>query len=170
MCVTNTTHRRFQAVQLPPAKVGVCPSALSQRLLGTFSFPQAAEAQPEHAVSNEFAGEKIRPRRRRKPQKPGKTAKMNDRHFVVHNYHDHAYDVDEHDVEDDISEEEQPRRGGVSIAFPVKLHAVLDQVEVDGLADVVSWQPHGRCFVVHKPKEFVGYVMPKYVPWPLGLL
>jgi len=26
---------------------------------------------------------------------------------------------------------------------------------------VVSWQPHGRCFVVHKPKEFVD-LLPKY--------
>jgi hypothetical protein len=105
--------------------------------------------------------EKTKPKRRRKPQKPGKTAKLNDRHFVVHNYHDHANDPDEHDHTDDSSDAGN-RRGGVSIAFPLKLHSVLDQVEADGLAHVVSWQPHGRCFVVHKPKEFVDHVMPKY--------
>ncbi len=57
------------------------------------------------------------------------------------------------------------RRGGVSVAFPVKLHAVLDQVATDGLAHVVSWMPHGRCFVIHDPKEFVDHIMPRYVIW-----
>jgi hypothetical protein len=32
---------------------------------------------------------------------------------------------------------------------------MLENVEKDGYDHVVSWQPHGRCFVVHKPKEFV---------------
>jgi hypothetical protein len=111
--------------------------------------------------------EKPRPKRRRKPQKPGKTAKMNERHFVKHNYHDHAMDTVD-DMDDHAAEEQQPedaslrRRGGVSVAFPLKLHAVLDQVEADGLAHVISWQPHGRCFVVHEPKKFVDHVMPKY--------
>jgi hypothetical protein len=108
--------------------------------------------------------EKPRPKRRRKPQKPGKTAKMHDRHFVVHNYHDHMYDQDEHDqvVHEEEEDPNHRRRGGVAVAFPVKLHSVLTQVEADGLAHVISWQPHGRCFVVHKPKEFVDHVMPKY--------
>ena len=56
-------------------------------------------------------------------------------------------------------------RGGVSVAFPLKLHAVLDQVEADGLGHVMSWSPHGRCFVIHKPKEFTEHVMPKYVQY-----
>jgi hypothetical protein len=103
--------------------------------------------------------QKQRIKRRRKPQKPGKTAKMNDRHFVQHDYHDHANDRDE---EVESEEEHHHRRGGVAVAFPLKLHAVLDQVEVDGLSHVISWQPHGRCFVIHDPKEFVDHVMPNY--------
>lgn len=102
---------------------------------------------------------KRKPKRRRKPQKPGKTAKQNDRHFVVHNYHDHANDCDDQEVEEP---EGGRRRGGVSISFPQKLHSVLDQVERDGLAHVVAWQPHGRCFVIHKPKEFTEHIMPHY--------
>jgi hypothetical protein len=39
---------------------------------------------------------------------------------------------------------------------------MLDEIERDGYADVVSWQPHGRCFVVRKPREFVSYIMPTY--------
>ena len=40
---------------------------------------------------------------------------------------------------------------------------VLEQVDADGYDHIVSWQRHGRCFVIHKPKEFVEYVMPRYV-------
>jgi hypothetical protein len=104
-----------------------------------------------------------KPKRRRKPQRPGKTAKLNDRHFVVHNYHDHAHD-EHYETDNDQQEEGQHRKGGggVLISFPLKLHAVLDQVEADGLAHIISWQPHGRCFLIHKPKEFVDNVMPNY--------
>jgi hypothetical protein len=104
---------------------------------------------------------KVKPKRRRKPQKPGKTAKQNDRHFVIHNYHDHANDSDDHEVEESEGGGGR-RRGGVSVSFPQKLHSVLDQVERDGLAHVVAWQPHGRCFVIHKPKEFTEHIMPHY--------
>lgn len=107
----------------------------------------------------EIESPKRKPKRRRKPQKPGKTAKQNDRHFVVHNYHDHANDIDDHEVEDTDGGR---RRGGVSVSFPQKLHSVLDQVERDGLAHVVAWQAHGRCFVIHKPKEFTEHIMPHY--------
>jgi hypothetical protein len=79
----------------------------------------------------------------------------------VHNYHDHATNpVDgEHEEEE---EAQSRRRGGVSISFPTKLHAVLEQVETDGLSHIVSWQDHGRCFVIHRPKEFTDHVMPIY--------
>ena len=150
MCVTNTTHRRAQALSL--AGDQGLPSVLSQRLLGGF-VPNPSSTVPT-AVAK--PAEKPRPKRRRKPQKPGKTAKMNDRHFVVHNYHDHANGSYE-----EFDEEEHRRRGGVAVAFPLKLHAVLDQVEADGLGHIVSWQPHGRCFVIHQPKVFVASVMPK---------
>jgi len=119
------------------------------------SMPLSAQDSPLMGVKPETT----KPRRRRKPQKPGKTAKHNDRHFVVHNYHDHAHDVPENDLQEAPPSK---RRGGVSMSFPMKLHAILDQVEEDGLSHVMSWQPHGRCFVIHKPKEFTDYVMPKY--------
>ena len=47
-------------------------------------------------------------------------------------------------------------------SFPLKLHKMLGQTEADGLQDIVSWMPHGRCFVVHKPKLFVDVVMPRF--------
>jgi hypothetical protein len=39
---------------------------------------------------------------------------------------------------------------------------MLERIEEDGYAHVVSWQPHGRCFVVHNPSKFVSEVMPIY--------
>jgi len=172
MCVTNTTHRRASAVCLNPAQIAACPSILSQRLISTFPTAVHSESkmigfpyeQTQPSTEKFIAAvpeEKPRPKRRRKPQKPGKTAKMNDRHFVIHNYHDHASDREESVETTEEDSPNQRRRGGVAVAFPLKLHAVLDQVEADGLAHVISWQPHGRCFVIHKPKEFVDHVMPR---------
>ena len=64
-------------------------------------------------------------------------------------------------MDDMVGTARKSRRGGVTTPFPLKLHQVLDQIEIDGTAHVISWQPHGRCFVIHKPKEFVERVMPK---------
>lgn len=76
-------------------------------------------------------------------------------HIVMHNYHDHTDDIDD-------GSPEPVSRGGVTTPFPIKLHEMLDQIEQDGFGDVISWQPHGRCFVVHKNKQFVDHVMPAY--------
>lgn len=37
--------------------------------------------------------------------------------------------------------------------FPVKLHYMLSELEDDGLEHIASWQPHGRCILVHKPDD-----------------
>lgn len=50
-------------------------------------------------------------------------------------------------------------------AFPDKLHEMLFQESSDDPARaIVSWLPHGRAFIVRKPKEFTTEIMPKYVP------
>lgn len=53
-------------------------------------------------------------------------------------------------------------KGGVSTPFPWKLHIMLDAIEESGETDVVSWLCHGRAFLVHKPKDFVMNIMPKF--------
>lgn len=53
-------------------------------------------------------------------------------------------------------------RGGVSSMFPTVLHHMLDDAEKLGFAHIVSWQSHGRCFIVHQPELFVKEVMTKY--------
>jgi hypothetical protein len=76
--------------------------------------------------------------------------------IVQHDYHDHSRDSRSqcHDVH-------RPTRGGVTTPFPLKLHEMLENIQADGFGHIISWQPHGRCFVVHKPKEFVD-LLPAY--------
>lgn len=50
------------------------------------------------------------------------------------------------------------RRG----TFPQKLHQVLMELEREGANDIASFLPHGRAFIIHKPRDFSKYVMPKY--------
>jgi hypothetical protein len=78
---------------------------------------------------------------------------------VKHNYHDHAFDTDDSDQEEDEMGRKKPCS---SQTFPMKLHAMLDRIEADGYGDVIGWQAHGRCFCIRKTKEFVDYIMPTY--------
>ena len=63
---------------------------------------------------------------------------------VEHNYKDRS-----HLVESDHGGDTKPANAS-DRHFPVKLHYMLSELEQDGLDHIVSWQPHGRCFVVHK--------------------
>jgi hypothetical protein len=81
-------------------------------------------------------------------------------HIIVqHNYHDHAHDAAP--LIQEVPAEDCAARGGVGTPFPLKLHEMLQNVVQDGYAHIVSWQPHGRCFVVHKPELFK-QLLPKY--------
>ena len=98
--------------------------------------------------------------------------------YVNHAYHDHSYERDseetsgsiseDHDIDEDdaasnsSSGKRKGPRGGVAVPFPEKLHKMLSNIEEDGYGHIISWQPHGRCFAVHNPKEFVEQVMPLY--------
>jgi hypothetical protein len=44
--------------------------------------------------------------------------------------------------------------------FPEKLHYVLSEMEKDGLQHIASWQPHGRCFLVHDQALFTEKILP----------
>lgn len=48
-------------------------------------------------------------------------------------------------------------RGGVINPFPTKLHSILSQ---DEISHIISWQPHGRSFLLHQPEDFLKTVMP----------
>jgi hypothetical protein len=91
------------------------------------------------------------------------------KHYVEHNYHDHFHDPPETtnlpasiDSNDSGFKKRRGHRGGVAVPFPEKLHYMLSRMDQEGTADIVTWQSHGRCFIVHKPKEFVEQIMPRY--------
>jgi len=55
------------------------------------------------------------------------------------------------------------KTGGVTQPFPEKLMDMLTKIEKEGkFTNVVGWLPHGRAFIVRKPKEFITQVMPTY--------
>jgi hypothetical protein len=53
-------------------------------------------------------------------------------------------------------------RGGVHNPFPAVLHGMMEQASGKGYSDIISWQPHGRAFLIRDPKAFVVKVLPKY--------
>lgn len=54
------------------------------------------------------------------------------------------------------------KTGGVSQPFPEKLMDMLAKIEEDNASHIVGWLPHGRAFIVRKPKEFISEIMPTY--------
>jgi hypothetical protein len=76
-----------------------------------------------------------------------------DEKMVMHNYRDYASEA-----EKVPGSPEESNHGEHN--FPVKLHFMLSELETDGMADIVSWQPHGRSFLVHKQMQFVEKVLP----------
>jgi hypothetical protein len=97
-----------------------------------------------------------------------KEAEEHDEHDekVVHNYHDYANKVDgvaksedQHHHREEASTPSMRAMSRGEQNFPVKLHYMLSELETDGMDDIVSWQPHGRCFLVHKQQEFVDKVL-----------
>jgi hypothetical protein len=55
------------------------------------------------------------------------------------------------------------KRKGRTGTFPQKLHQILLDLErQEGGTEIASFLPHGRAFAIHKPREFVKHVMPKY--------
>ena len=90
-----------------------------------------------------------------------KTGRHHREHLIVqHNYHDHAADSIPSGSPAQVLDDAK-NTNNIMVSFPLKLYEMLESVEPDGYADIVSWQPHGRCFVVHKPDEFKS-ILPRY--------
>lgn len=112
-------------------------------------------AQPMKIIGNDSTDS---PRRHDIKADPD-DSKSQEKHCVQHNYHDHALDR-----EDACEDHPTVSKGGVTVPFPLKLQNMLDHIDLaeSHLSDIVSWQPHGRCFLVHKPKEFADSVLPRF--------
>lgn len=73
-----------------------------------------------------------------------------------------SIDYSESDQHDQDEYDKSIAKGGVTTPFPWKLHDMLDDMDRQGTHSVVTWQPHGRAFMVHKPKDFVDKIMKHY--------
>lgn len=114
--------------------------ALKQRSMEMPLVPEIIQPQRRSEKSDHLKLEvkKAKPKENGNPRAPI---------VVQHHYHDHSNDRPH--------EHHHPARGGVVTPFPVKLHEMLHDLEEDELDHIITWQPHGRCFVVHKSAEFV---------------
>ncbi|KAG7363709.1 HSF-type DNA-binding protein [Nitzschia inconspicua] len=46
--------------------------------------------------------------------------------------------------------------------FAIRVHRMLTAVSELGMEDIVSWNPDGRTFRVHQPREFERWILPNY--------
>jgi hypothetical protein len=49
-----------------------------------------------------------------------------------------------------------------ALSFPLRLHALLEDADTKGFSHIVSWQPDGKSFKVHKPEQFETGTMRSY--------
>lgn len=76
--------------------------------------------------------------------------------FAVHSYADRLHEPVTFDGPNDIN----PSRA--SSTFPGTLYFILLHSEENGTSHIISWQPHGRSFIIHDQKKMVNQVLPKY--------
>lgn len=86
-----------------------------------------------------------------------------DMNVVDHTYHDYSYAINN----DPLHRAEVVPRDLNDIAsnesFPFKLHDLLTVAESKkdpSLSNIISWQPHGRAFLVHDKDLFVDQILP----------
>jgi hypothetical protein len=109
-------------------------------------------------------GTRTKKRRRIKSQatkESEETEKGHKRTVVYHNYHDYATNPVRLIAPPPPSPVKKGR-GGISSPFPMVLHNMLNRAKSEKFEHIVSWQPHGRCFLVHEQERFVKDVMPMF--------
>ena len=99
------------------------------------------------------------PSKRKQARNVRATGSMIHRQLItLHEYHDHALDPIV-----DLEVTSSPRGKGnkspsnvvnFTTPFPTKLCEMIDEIEAQGLSNVASWQPHGRCLKVHDIPTF----------------
>jgi hypothetical protein len=78
---------------------------------------------------------------------------------ILHDYRDYSNEIEVNGpLEDEEEQATLVQRHAQS--FPSKLHYMLSEVDSDGLEHIVSWQPHGRCFLVRDQSAFVDQILP----------
>lgn len=52
--------------------------------------------------------------------------------------------------------------GTATVSFPAKLRCMLEEAEVMGLENIISWEMNGTAFRVHKSDDFVEVIMGRW--------
>jgi len=103
--------------------------------------------------------------------KPSNTTGMTSSSSILH-YHDHAKDpVFLTDNQKREAEGLAPlaKKRGATRKFPNQLYKMLQEATSGSeessapFEDAVSWLPHGRSFLVHRPAKFTDKIMSRYV-------
>ena len=65
-----------------------------------------------------------------------------------------------------VKEDKMPfsTKGGVRLPFPAKLYYMLQYFHrhEPEVAKIISWQPHGRCFMTHDVKRMEEFILPRF--------
>jgi len=142
------TEQAVASLQLPPL---FSSSAV---------LPAQVEAAATTSTTRDFASSQKKSQKLQAPVSAdgGDDDEHNGNNKVKHDYHDHANDPDGDYAAMGMAHNTPCF---VDQTFPVRLHYMLSEIGKDGLDHIVSWQPHGRCFVVHDQKAFCSQVLGK---------
>jgi len=167
---TSNTTTSDESRKLPPSPLvtppmGSNPSQAAQKAISPRNL------LPADAISKTMASETTYPTsnnttatEKQLPETKGSPGSKNhhqqhhqQQRGIPHVYHDYAK------VSGPGAAFIRKKTGGVTQPFPDKLHEMLSHESSDDPARaIVSWLPHGRAFIVRKPKEFTTEIMPKY--------
>jgi len=131
-------------------------SSSKRKAIGASTVSVASGDEEEDGECNSMAKKRTKTKHSKQHVLTSKGFK---RHFAVHNYHDYSQlRPNEAELEGVV----KASKGGVNNPFPVLLHRLMEDAEAKGFSHIVSWQPHGRAFLIRDPKVFVADVLPKY--------
>ena len=141
----------------PSAKAAKGTGSKSEKEKSLPPLPPAPLIQPTKKPATHHQGLKIKRSPSKddgssasKPQPSDKPRPKPQKHV----YHDYS-------AIPDSSEFVRKKSGGVSMPFPEKLMDMLDKETILN-PEVITWLPHGRAFLVRKPKLFTSEVMSGY--------
>lgn len=126
------------------------------KVVGLLLKNKRDSTHPEREVKSAPMAKK----RQESPKALALTSKGYERHRVKHDYHDYAQALElPSQLEMDMAVKAS---GGVNNPFPTILHKLLTETDMMGFSHLISWQSHGRSFLIHKPRDFVRDVVPRY--------
>jgi hypothetical protein len=160
----DVENRRNSNMGFPEDTVKAMPvlssSSYTQKRRRTVSrSPQSSkEDKKVSTVSKKKTKTKHEQEREEQSSSTTLTTKGFKRHYAEHDYHDYA---EAKSTEMDL-QSIKASRGGVHNPFPSVLHNMMEQAEVQDFRSIISWQPHGRAFLIHDAKAFLEQVLPMF--------